>query len=102
MRDTDDQLLFRPQLPPGWRRLRFSVRPRGQRLHVDITPGRVEYHLEGDEPVTLVHCSAERCDEITLRPGKKVSRKWRAVKARTARPEQPAGRAPRSLEELKG
>ena len=100
MRDTDNHLLFRPQLPPGWRRLRFSVRPRGQRLHVDITPGRVEYHLEGDEPLTFTHASGGRTEDVTLKPGKRVTRKWRPVKPRTPRPSQPVGREPRSLEDL--
>jgi alpha,alpha-trehalose phosphorylase len=100
MRDSGEHLLFRPQLPPGWHRLRFSVRPRGQRLHVEITPGRVEYRVEGDEPVTFLHCSGEREDEITVAPGKIVRRKWRAVKPRTPRPTQPAGREPRAIEEL--
>ncbi|MDT4940429.1 MAG: hypothetical protein QOJ34_518 [Pseudonocardiales bacterium] len=100
MRDTDQQLLFRPQLPPEWHRLSFSVRPCGQLLRVDITPGRVEYRLDGDEPLTLVHCSGERQDRITVRPGKPVHRKWRPVKPRTPRPAQPAGREPRSIKEL--
>jgi trehalose/maltose hydrolase-like predicted phosphorylase len=96
MRDTDEQLLFRPQLPPGWRRLRFSLRPRGQRLHVDITPGTVEYHLEGSEPIVFTHCSGRRTDEVTLKPGKSITRRWQAVKPLTARPSQPPGREPRS------
>ena len=100
MRDDGDCLFFRPQLPPGWQRLRFSVRPRGQRLHVDITPGRVEYQLDGDAPLTLTHASGERTEDITVRPGKRVSRKWRAVKPRTPRPTQPVGREPRSLQEV--
>ncbi|HVI17426.1 MAG TPA: glycosyl hydrolase family 65 protein, partial [Gaiellales bacterium] len=41
MRDGPDRLLFRPQLPPDWHRLAFAVRPRGRRLHVEITPGQV-------------------------------------------------------------
>jgi alpha,alpha-trehalose phosphorylase len=100
MRDTGDRLLFRPQLPPGWKRLRFSVRPRAHRLHVDITPGRVEYRLEGDGPLTLTHASGDRLDEITIRPDKPVSRRWRPVKPRTPRPTQPAGREPRSLQDI--
>jgi alpha,alpha-trehalose phosphorylase len=96
MRDTDEQLLFRPQLPPGWRRLRFSLRPRGQRLHVDISPGTVEYHLEGSEPIVFTHCSGRRTDEVTLKPGKSITRRWQAVKPLTARPSQPPGREPRS------
>jgi alpha,alpha-trehalose phosphorylase len=94
MRDSGEHLLFRPQLPPGWRRLRFSVRPRGQRLHVDITPGRVEYAVEGDEAVRLTHCSGRRRDDLTVKPGKTVTRKWRSARPLTPRPSQPAGRAP--------
>jgi alpha,alpha-trehalose phosphorylase len=100
MRDNSDQLLFRPQLPPDWQRLRFSVRPRGRRLHVDITPGRVEYHLEGDEPLTITHASGRRSDDVILRPGKPVTRRWRPVKPSTPRPTQPAGRAPRPLRDF--
>ena len=100
MRDGAECLLFRPQLPPGWQRLQFSVRPRGKRLHVEITPGRVEYRLEGDDPLTLTHASGDRTEEITVRPGKRVTRKWRQVKPRTPRPAQPLGREPRSLEDL--
>jgi alpha,alpha-trehalose phosphorylase len=100
MRDTGEHLLFRPQLPPGWQQLRFAVRPGPNRLHVDITPGRVEYQLEGDEPVEFVHCSGSRRDQITLRPGRSVSRKWRAVQPSGPRPSQPPGREPRSLDQI--
>jgi alpha,alpha-trehalose phosphorylase len=96
MRDTAEHLLFRPQLPPGWQRLRFSVRPRGQRLHVDITRGRVEYSVDGDEAVRLTHCSGRRTDEVTVVPGKPVVRRWRPVRPLTRRPAQPPGRTPRS------
>jgi alpha,alpha-trehalose phosphorylase len=96
MRDSAEQLLFRPQLPPGWKRLAFSVRPRGQRLHVEITPGSVRYAVHGTAPVSIRHCSGKRADEITVRPGKPVTRKWRAVRPLTPRPTQPAGREPRS------
>jgi alpha,alpha-trehalose phosphorylase len=100
MRDTANRLLFRPQLPPGWRRLRFSVRPRGQELHVEITPGKVTYALDGTAPIVFTHCSGNREDEIELAPGKSVTRKWRPVRPRTPRPTQPAGREPKSLAEL--
>jgi hypothetical protein len=66
-------------------------------LHVDITPGQVEYHLEGDEPLTVTHASGDRADDVIVRPGKPVTRKWRPVKPRTRRPAQPVGREPRSL-----
>ncbi|MDT4914925.1 MAG: alpha,alpha-trehalose phosphorylase [Pseudonocardiales bacterium] len=98
MRDTAEYLLFRPQLPPGWERLRFSVRPRGQRLHVDITPDRVEYSVDGDEAVRLTHCAGKRRDELTVQPGKPVTRKWRPVRPTTPTPSPPPGREPRSLD----
>ena len=94
MRDTSQQLRFRPQLPPGWRRLRFSVRPRGQELHVEITPGEVTYSLDGDREVEFVHCSGQRDSEVTLGPGRSVTKRWRPVRPRTARPAQPPGREP--------
>jgi alpha,alpha-trehalose phosphorylase len=96
MRDTAEQLLFRPQLPPDWQRLHFSVRRRGQQLHVDITPERVEYSVDGTDAVELTHCSGKRRDDLTVKPGRPVTRKWRAVRPLTPRPEQPAGREPRS------
>jgi alpha,alpha-trehalose phosphorylase len=97
MRDFADHLEFRPQLPPGWHRLRFSVRPRGARLHVEITPGRVSYLVEGDGPLPITHRSGGRSDEITLRPGKSVTRRWRPVKPQTPRPSQPPGREPATI-----
>jgi alpha,alpha-trehalose phosphorylase len=97
MRDCADRLLFRPQLAPGWRRLRFAVRPRGQRLEVDIVPGKVTYTLHGDTPIEVTHCSGKRREDIQLKPGKPTTKKWSPVKPQTAAPEQPPGRAPRGL-----
>ncbi len=97
MRDGPDEIRFRPQLPPGWQRLRFSVRRHGQRLHVDITPGRVEYSVDGTQPVPLTHCSGRSEDELVVKPGKTVRRRWKAVRPLTPRPEQPPGRKPHSL-----
>ncbi|HVU92670.1 MAG TPA: glycosyl hydrolase family 65 protein, partial [Jatrophihabitans sp.] len=98
MRDTPDRLLFRPQLPPGWERLTFAVRPRGQRLRVEITRHSVTYSVEGEEvegaPLEITHCSGRREDVLTIRPGKPVTRRWRPVKPLTPRPGQPPGREP--------
>jgi alpha,alpha-trehalose phosphorylase len=102
MRDTAHRLLFRPQLPPGWKRLAFCVRPRHQLLRVEITPGKVTYALEGDEPVVITHCSGRSEDLLTVVPGRSVTRKWRPVKALTPRPEQPPGRAPQGLDTASG
>jgi alpha,alpha-trehalose phosphorylase len=96
MRDTPDRLLFRPQLPPGWERLAFAVRPRGQLLRVEITPGHATYSITGD-PVEIVHCSGRREDVVTVRPGKPVTRRWRPVRPMTPRPPQPPGREPHGL-----
>jgi alpha,alpha-trehalose phosphorylase len=97
LRDTAEVLLFRPQLPPGWQRLRFSVRRSGQRVHVDIRPGKVEYSVDGDSEVVITHSTGRGEEQVVVRPGKPVSRKWRPVKALTPRPAQPPGREPRSL-----
>jgi alpha,alpha-trehalose phosphorylase len=97
MRDFPDRLIFRPQLPPGWQRLAFSVRPRGHRLRVEITPGRVAYSLEGDSPLEITHCSGRSEDVLELKPGKTVTRRWKAVRPLTPRPRQPVGREPHGL-----
>ena len=95
LRDGADRPLFRPQLPPGWRGLTFRVLWRGQRLCVEITPGRVTYSVVGDQAVELTHCSRDKSEVVTVRPGKPVRRRWRAVHPITPRPSQPAGREPR-------
>ncbi len=95
MRDSAEQLLFRPQLPPGWQQLRFGVRYRGQRVHVDITPGHVVYSVDGDDAIELTHCSRDKSESVKVKPGKAVKRRWARVLPLTPRPTQPPGRAPR-------
>ncbi|MDF8264874.1 glycoside hydrolase family 65 protein [Luteipulveratus flavus] len=97
MRSLPERLLFRPQLPPGWHRLRFAVRPKQCRLTVEITAGSVRYALAGDEPLELTHCSGREREDITLQPGEPISRPWTAVEPLTPRPAQPPGRAPVTL-----
>jgi alpha,alpha-trehalose phosphorylase len=97
MRDSADRLLFRPQLAPRWQRLRFAVRPRGQRLEVDIVPGKVTYTLHGDDPIEITHCSGDDAEHVKLKPGKATTRKWKPVTPLTERPSQPPGREPRGL-----
>jgi alpha,alpha-trehalose phosphorylase len=93
LRDYGEILSFRPQLPPGWRRLRFGVRVGADRLHVAIGDGTVTYSVEGDEPISIVHHSADSSEELHVRPDGAVSRTWRPVKPSTPEPTQPAGRA---------
>jgi alpha,alpha-trehalose phosphorylase len=95
LRDGAHRLRFRPQLPPGWTGLRFGVRWRGQRLLVEIDPKHVTYSVRGTDPVELTHCSRDKVDELTVRPGKSVRRRWAAVRPSTPRPTQPPGREPR-------
>ncbi|MBO0827396.1 MAG: glycoside hydrolase family 65 protein [Streptosporangiales bacterium] len=97
MRDIAGALLFRPQLPPNWKRLCFSVRRHGLRLHLEITPGKVVYSLDGDAPLELVHCSGEQREDVTVRPGKPLTRRWKAVSPLTPQPAQPPGREPYRL-----
>jgi alpha,alpha-trehalose phosphorylase len=90
MRDHGDHLQFRPQLPPDWQRLRFSLRYRGARLHVEILEGTARY--QSSEPMRVVHLSGESAEELALPAEEVVERQWRPAQPRTPRPEQPPGR----------
>ncbi|HET6877841.1 MAG TPA: glycosyl hydrolase family 65 protein [Jatrophihabitans sp.] len=90
MRDSGAHLRFRPQLPPAWERLRFSVRYLGSRIHVQITDGAVTYRSSGQ--VTIVHDGGEGAELLELEAEQEVERAWKPVQPRTPRPTQPAGR----------
>jgi alpha,alpha-trehalose phosphorylase len=92
MRDQGERLMFRPQLPPGWKRLRFGVLVRGQQLHVEITEEHVTYSATGDEAIHLTHCNRNRRFDVTVQPGKSARRKWSPVQPMTEPPSQPPGR----------
>jgi alpha,alpha-trehalose phosphorylase len=92
MRDQGERLMFRPQLPPGWKRLRFGVLVRGQQLHVEITDEHVTYSAAGDQPIHLTHCNRNRRFDVTVQPGKSARRKWSPVQPMTEPPTQPPGR----------
>jgi alpha,alpha-trehalose phosphorylase len=98
LRDLGDRLCFRPQLPPGWTRLRFTVRITGQRLHLDIAKGTVTYSVEGDGAVPVAQLVGDSREEFDVRPGKPVKRKWKPVKAITPVPSPPPGRAPHPVD----
>ncbi|MBV9592771.1 MAG: glycoside hydrolase family 65 protein, partial [Actinobacteria bacterium] len=94
MRDMGAHLLFRPQLPPGWHRLRFKVRLGACRLSVHISPRQVSYQVMGEQGMTIVHCSGDSEELVELEPDTPVRRSWQPVKPLTPRPHQPPGREP--------
>ncbi|SHF74670.1 alpha,alpha-trehalose phosphorylase [Jatrophihabitans endophyticus] len=103
MRDHGDRLTFRPQLPPGWHGLDFTVRYRGHHLRVAIGPDSVTYRVEGDPDdggsVPVTHLSGDAADggageDLDVAVGSSVERSWTAVTPLTETPGQPAGRVP--------
>jgi alpha,alpha-trehalose phosphorylase len=98
LRDHGGRLALHPQLPPGWGRLRFSLRWRQARITVTIEPGTVRYDLAGDAPdgVELLHCGAP----VQLSPGGSEQRAVQPVSPLTERPRQPPGREPIAASEL--
>ena len=94
LRDLGERLTFRPQLPPGWTKLRFSVHLTGQRLHVEIGPDSVVYSVDGDQPLTLTHLGDGDAQTLEVEPGQSVTRPWQAVVPKSPAPGQPAGREP--------
>jgi len=98
MRDHGGRLSFHPQLPPGWRRLRFALRWRLAPITVTIEPDGVLYALdrEADDGVDILHCG----EPVRLSPGSTEHRPLQPIEPLTERPRQPPGRAPISAAEL--
>ena len=97
LRDDQDELAFRPQLPPQWQRLRFSLRWREATITVEIRQGEVTYSVRGAD-VSIRHRSGsdgvgveERHDLV---PGEDLTLPWHAVTPTTPQPQQPPGREP--------
>jgi alpha,alpha-trehalose phosphorylase len=90
MRDHGDVLQFRPQLPPAWTRLRFSLRHRGARIHVEIREDAVTYR--SSEDAAILHDGGDGLERIELTAQTDVQRQWRPVEPLTPTPPQPAGR----------
>jgi alpha,alpha-trehalose phosphorylase len=101
LRDQGEHLAFRPQLAPGWQRLAFHLRYRGQRLHLEVEPGSVRYTNDGPDDLTVVHIDGEKSEALVLGPDP-VERAWHAVTPLTPAPEQPAGRAPKQATDAAG
>ena len=98
MRDHGGVLSFRPQLAPGWTRLTFHLVWHGAHLLVEIGPDEVTYTAsEVDEGgVEISHGD----ETLLLEADKPVRRPCYHVEPLTARPTQPAGRAPMSASDL--
>lgn len=94
MRDHGGQLSFRPQLPARMDRLSFTVRWHDVRVRVDIRRADVTYSIADGEGsiLDLVHDG----EPFTIRVDAPVTRPIVVVQPMTARPRQPAGRAPMS------
>ena len=92
MRDHGEHLYFRPQLPPDWQRLRFSVRYRGARLHVEIFDGTVRY--KSSEDIRILHDGGESPEDVALIAQEETERRWKPVEPMTPEPTQPPGREP--------
>nr|WP_218886502.1 glycoside hydrolase family 65 protein [Kineococcus aurantiacus] len=91
MRDVGGSLVFRPRLPSGISRLRFSVRWRGTKLTVDVRPEQVEYSVrDHDTAVEFKHGD----ETLHLRAGQSVTRPVSVPEPLLPRPVQPPGRAP--------
>lgn len=50
-----DGVRIDPHLPPGWESLAFPLWWRGARLHVEVTPDRLDLHLDGPAVVAVGH-----------------------------------------------
>nr|WP_286170179.1 glycosyl hydrolase family 65 protein [Actinospica acidiphila] len=90
MRWDDDGLRFAPRLPPGLRRLAFTLGHRDRCLHVEITSQRATYRLRSGPPLTLRHHGTELTVGVDAPVEGRVP-----VPAPRRSPEQPPHRRPR-------
>jgi len=102
MRDHRGRLSFCPQLAPGWTGLRFRVVWQQAHILVEIGPDEVRYTAsQVDEKIHPDGVEISHAGEtLLLRDDEPVTRPACRVRPITARPEQPAGRAPISINEL--
>lgn len=98
LRDHGGRLSFCPQLPPGWRELRFTVRWRESRVRVAVNQDEAEFLLVSgpDDGIEILHAGAP----VRLECGLPVRRAVHRVTPLTPRPAQPAGRTPISAADL--
>jgi trehalose/maltose hydrolase-like predicted phosphorylase len=97
LRDHGGELTLDPALPGGITKLAFSIRWRGVRLQVRVDHEQVVYAMhDGDEGEVNFHHDGE---EVTVTPGKPVTRKMKHRQSMLPQPPQPLGRAPMSRHE---
>jgi alpha,alpha-trehalose phosphorylase len=89
MRDFDDRLRFRPQLPAALTRLAFTICWDGGRLSVGITPGEATYRWAEHTDASFWHYD----DEVRLAPEEERTLPI-PDRARRPAPCQPKHRAP--------
>jgi alpha,alpha-trehalose phosphorylase len=92
LRDHGGRLRFAPRLPAQIHRLAFTIRWRGDKVRVEITPKEATYTLEAPagSSVELSHHGTF----LTVGPGSPVTRAIPDAVPLTPRPTQPAGRRP--------
>ncbi|CAL67099.1 glycoside hydrolase family 65 protein [Christiangramia forsetii] len=54
MRVENDQLSFKPQIPEQWKAYSFKVNFRDRILKVDVTSGKTEFTLEGEDSLEIL------------------------------------------------
>jgi hypothetical protein len=58
----------------------------------------VSYTLEGEDVLEIDHRTGDQDETIELKPGKTITRDWVPVQPITARPTQPKGREPKTVD----
>jgi alpha,alpha-trehalose phosphorylase len=92
LRDYDALLSFAPQLPDRITRLSFTVRWRGLRLGVDISPDRATYTLRDGPGSSLAF--RHNGQQVTVTVGKPITERINKRPPLLPRPRQPLGREP--------
>ncbi len=92
LRDHGGRLSFAPRLPPRITAMTFTLRWRGDKVRVGVTPERVTYTVDAasGEGVELLHHG----EPLTVAAGAPVTRDIPHLGPTTPRPTQPEGRAP--------
>ncbi|WP_291041810.1 glycosyl hydrolase family 65 protein [Herbiconiux sp.] len=93
LRQSPDELLFAPRLPPGISRLGFGMRIAGGLLRVSITPLEATYGLTGGEALTFRHHGSR----VVLQPGATETHPIAPSAERSPAPSAPAHRSPREV-----